>query len=150
MADPAVIAAIIAFAATLFGALVAFASSFGVAWYDKRTEKNNANKAILAEIQRLIGVVKRHRKWKELRNPKLPLIPFSTPVYDQNVKNIGWVHADKVVQVVEFYGYVGYLNALQALRKDYIAAHLEDEFNHQYEESLHRLIENFEGKFPAA
>jgi hypothetical protein len=136
MTDPAVIAALIAFAATLF-----------VSWYDKHTEKKNTNKAIRAEIHRLLAVMKRHYDWAERRNPKFPLIPFSTPVYNENAKNIGWVHKDIVEEVVKFYGYLGYINALQTTRKDYISAGIGEEFNNQYERSLENLLRDFRGKF---
>jgi hypothetical protein len=137
MTDPAVIAALIALAATL-----------GASWYDKYTEKKTTNKAILAEIHRLLEVVQEHVGWKGRRDPKFPLIPFSTPVYDEHVKNIGWVDKDIVALVVKFYGYLGYLNCLQRLREQYISA--EKDFNKQYDESLDRLLNNFDKKFDLA
>ena len=133
MTDPAVIAALIALAATL-----------GASWYDKYAEKKTTNKAILAEIHRLLAVVREHVKWEKRRDPKYPLIPFSTPVYTEHVKNIGWVHKDIVALVVKFYGYLGYINSLQGLRQQYISA---EDFNTQYEKSLNRLLDDFDGKF---
>ena len=134
MTDPAVIAALIAFAATL-----------GASWYDKYAEKKTTNKAILAEIHRLLAVVQEHVDWEGRRDPKYPLIPFSTPVYTEQVKNIGWVHKGIVALVVKFYGYLGYINSLQSLREQYISA--GKDFDTQYERSLRRLLGDFEGKF---
>ena len=134
MTDPAVIAALIAFAATL-----------GASWYDKYAEKKNTNKAILAEIHRLLGVVREHMGFKGRKDPKYPLIPFSTPVYTEHVKNIGWVHKDIVALVVKFYGYLGYINFLQGLRQQYISN--GKDFDTQYEVSLNRLLNDYGGKF---
>jgi hypothetical protein len=137
MTDPAVIAALIAFAATL-----------GASWYDKYAEKRTTNKAILAEIHRLLEVVLDHVGWEGRRDPKFPLIPFSTPVYTEQVKNIGWVDKDIVAAVVKFYGYLGYINSLQRLREQYISA--GKDFDKQYDDSLKRLLDHFQHKFDPA
>src|ERR1700730_4813262 len=137
MTDPVVIAALIALAATL-----------GASWYDKYAQKKTTNKAILAEIHRLVEVVLDHVRWEGRRDPKYPLIPFSTPVYTEHVKNIGWVDQDSVALVVKFYGYLGYINCLQALREQYISAGID--FNKQYEDSLERLLNNFRNEFDLA
>jgi hypothetical protein len=134
MTDPAVIAALIAFAATL-----------GASWYDKYAEKRTTNKAILAEIHRMLEVVRDHIHWEGRRDPKYPLIPFSTPVYTAHVENIGWIHKDIVALVVKFYGYLGYINSLQSAREQYISA--GKDFDKQYEDSLNKLLDDYRGKF---
>jgi hypothetical protein len=137
MTDPVVIAALIALAATL-----------GASWYDKYTEKKTTNKAILAEIHRLLEVVSDHVRWEGRRDPKYPLIPFSMPVYTAHVKNIGWLDKDIVALVVKFYGYLGYINCLQPMREQYISA--GKDFNKQYEDSLNRLLDDFRNRFDLA
>jgi hypothetical protein len=93
----------------------------------------------------LLEVVQEHLNWEGRRDPKYPLIPFSTPVYTEHVKNIGWVHRDIVALVVKFYGYLGYINSLQSVREQYISA--GKDFDRQYEASLRRLLADFGGKF---
>jgi len=137
MTDPVVIAALIALAATL-----------GASWYDKYVEKKTTNKAILAEIHRLLEVVSDHVRWEGKRDPKYPLIPFSTPVYTEHVKNIGRLDKNIVALVVKFYGYLGYINSLQDMRDQYISA--GNDFNKQYDDSLKRLLDDFRDKFDLA
>jgi len=79
-----------------------------------------------------------------------PLIPFSTRVYDEHVKNIGSLDDDMVAPIVEFYGYLGYINSLQILRDQYKKHSNEREFEKQYDESLTRLLREFQTQFDQA
>lgn len=135
----------------LVGSLLAVASSIFLFFRGKSFERRSTNKAILAEIHRLLTVVViDHQRWKGKQDPKYPLIPFSTPVYQEHLKNIGGIDDDIVALVVKFYGYLGYINSLQALRDQYIKAEKGSEFNDQYDESLCRLRRDFRDKFDEA
>lgn len=121
----------------------------------KAAEAQSTNRAILAEINRLLAVVKEHRDFwqREVEagtTDRHPLIPFSHSVYSGQVANVGVIHRKLVAEVVEFYGYVDYLNSFQSLRKDYIAAGHTDEFNQMYLRGLKRLLDDFEKVFASA
>ncbi|HJZ94294.1 MAG TPA: hypothetical protein VKE40_25740 [Gemmataceae bacterium] len=144
--DPPVVAAVL----TLAGSILTLAGAVFLFRRGKSLEKQSINRAILAEIHRLLEVVKEHIDWKGRRDPKFPLIPFATPVYEKHLDNIGSLDDEIVTQVVRLYGFVAYLNALQALRQQYHDAGKSAEFAEQYESSLLRLVSDFEGKFDRA
>jgi hypothetical protein len=127
--------------------LVTFAGAVALFVYRKNLEKTSINKAILAEIKRLVEVVERHQKWWEERiqakDTNHPLILFSHAVYAKQVDNIGALQGSLVVRVVQFYGYLDFLNALQASRPHYIAAKKSNEFDHVYNGALKELLKNF-------
>jgi hypothetical protein len=85
-------------------------------------------------------VVARHKEWLEeclkAGNNDLPLIPFSTPIYDEQAKNIGLLDRSIVGHVADFYGYVQFLNSLQASRAGYVAVNKLPLFEQMYLESL--------------
>lgn len=135
----------------LVGSILAVAGTVFLFWRDKLLEKKSINKAILAEVQRLLQVIREHYDWPGRRDQRYPLIVFSTPVYHEHLKNIGHLDDDIVVLVVKFYGYLGYINVLQTLRPQYpSAADKTPEFDKQYEQSLARLLQDYEGKFDQA
>jgi len=138
--NPVVIAACI----TLIGAVV-------VSWFQKRFEKESINKAVLAEVRRLLEVMKIHKRywdgWVERREMYHPLIPFSHSVYTKQVQNVGVLKRDLVADVVQFYGYVDFLNALQKSRKCYVSAGKSDDFNSIYGSSLENSIGRYESTF---
>lgn len=143
--------ALIGLVGTIAAALIALASAVFVFWRGQALEKRATNKAILAEIYRLIEVVlPKHIEWPGRHDPNYPLIPFSTRVYDEHLKEIGSLDDDLVAPVVEFYGYLAYINALQSLRDEYKEHRNEEEFKKQYDDSLARLLRNFQGKFDQA
>jgi hypothetical protein len=142
-----VIAAVIA----PVGAILTVAGTIFLFWRGKALERRSINKAILAEVFRLLRVVvPDHAGWKGIEDPTYPLIPFSTPVYHEHVKNLGMLDDEIVALVVMFYGYLTYINSLQALRQQYIDAEKGGEFNGQYQESLDRLLEDFRNGFDQA
>jgi len=148
---PGITAALIGLAGTIAAALIALTSAVFVFRRGESHEKKAANKAILAEIYRLIKVVlPNHIQWPGRHDPKYPLIPFSTRVYDEHVKNIGSLDDDMVAPIVEFYGYLGYINSLQILRDQYKKHSNEREFEKQYDESLTRLLREFQTQFDQA
>jgi hypothetical protein len=145
--EPPVIAAVIA----LVGSILTLAGTVFMYWRGKALERRSINKAILAEVARLLRVVvPDHIKWKDKADPKYPLIRFSTPVYDKQVQNIGGLDDEIVALVVMFYGYLAYINALQKLRLQYIQAEKAHEFNEQYAKSLERLLGDFASRFDHA
>lgn len=144
-------AALIGLVGTIAAALIALASAVFIFRRNLTIEKKATNKAILAEIHRLIKVVvPNHLRWNGRHDPNYPLIPFSMRVYDEHLKDIGSLDDDIVAPVVEFYGYLGYVNSLQPLREQYKKHGNEDEFAKQYDESLTRLLQDFQSRFDKA
>lgn len=126
--------------ATLVG-LLGVLAGFILFYWGKRIERQSVNIAILAEIRRLINVVCRHKKWWledciKNGNTDLPLIPFSTPIYNDQAKNIGLLDRSIVANVANFYGYVQFLNSLQMSRAGYTAVNKLPLFEQMYLEAL--------------
>ena len=72
-----------------------------------------------------------------------PLIPFSHVVYTKQVANVGALKGSLVVRAVQFYGYLDFLNALQASRPQYIAAGKSPDFDQVYDGALKELLDTF-------
>jgi hypothetical protein len=127
----------------LFSVLALFFRNFN--------EEQRINIAIFAEIQRLLHVLDEHAAWwarlVTAGDTKYPLIEFLTPVFDQHEKNLGRISADAVGKVVQFYGYVKFINALQAQRAAYIAEQKSGEFDAQYLRVLERIRNDFKDTF---
>lgn len=126
---------------------------FGFISYEarKRAANTSVNRAVEAEVLRLKEVVERHLKfWTECADKHAtlhhPLIPFSHPVFDKQVENVGVVKRERVAEVVRFYGYVDYINQFQATREIYIKDHRSDEFDQMYIRVLRRMAESFKGR----
>jgi hypothetical protein len=137
--------------AAVLAAILGLASYF----IQKAAEARSTNRAILAEINRLLQVVKEHRAfWEHTVKLKTtanhPLIPFSHVVYSGQVANVGVIHRKLVAKVVVFYGYVDYLNSLQALYERYDKAGHIDVFNEMYLRGLKKLLDDFEKVFESA
>lgn len=136
-------------------ALLAAAITFiGTAIRDllrRRGEVRSINTAFLAEVQRLIVVVRRHSTWwNELPRPGYeihPLIPFTHPVYTTHSKNIGKLEPPVAGKVAKLYGYIQFLNALQATREQYLASNNYGEFDKLYKDALKNFLEAFEDAF---
>jgi len=132
-------------------ALIAFVSAVVILLWRKFLEARSLNRAVLAEIQRLIKVVRIHRNWWKDRLDKkdtdYPLIPLSHPVYDKQVQNIGSLSGAVVVRAVKLYGYLDFLNAMQAAREAHIKARKADEFNTMYLGVLDKFLAQFEAAF---
>lgn len=138
--DPAIVAAVIAF--------VSAAATF---FWQKRSERRSINRGILAEIRRILKVVRSHRDWwatrVETEDTDHPLIPFSQAVYSKQVANIGALSNRLVVRVVTFYGYLEFINSLQAARPEYVAAAKAGEFNKMYLGVLTTFLADYEHAF---
>jgi len=138
-------------APAVYPALIAFVGAVVVLLWRKFLEVRSLNRAMLAEIQRLIKVVKIHRNWWKDRIDKkdtnYPLIPFSHPVYDKQAQNIGSLSGAVVVRAVKLYGYLDFLNAMQDSRPAHIKAGKSDEFNTMYLGVLDKFLSQFETAF---
>lgn len=103
--------------APLIAAGIAATVALTTVIYQRTQERLAVNRAILAEVSRLLAVIKRHREWWEsclaCGDSSLPLIEFSTTVYDKLTDRLGQVHPAHIAAVVSFYGYVKFINALQ-------------------------------------
>ena len=125
---------------TLVG-LLGVLAGFILFYWGKRLERLSVNKAILGEVHRLINVVRSHKKWwseecMKTGNTDVPLIPFSTPIYNEQAKNIGLLDGNIVAKVANFYGYVQFLNSLQMSRAGYLAVNKLPLFEQMYLDSL--------------
>ncbi|MGP8200952.1 MAG: hypothetical protein ACLQU4_15780 [Limisphaerales bacterium] len=135
-------------APAVYPALIAFVCAVVILLWRKFLEVRSVNRAVLAEIQRLIKVVKIHRNWWKDRMDKhdtdYPLIPFSHPVYDKQAQNIGSLSGAVVVRAVKLYGYLDFLNSMQDSRREHIKAGKSDEFNTMYLNVLDKFLSQFE------
>lgn len=123
-------------------------------YWGKKIERQSVNKAILAEIRRLIAVVGSHRDWwndpKNTVNRDVPLIPFSTPIYDEQAKNIGLLDGSVVETVAEFYGYLQFINSLQKSRADYATIKKLNQFEEMYPKVLETFCQTYATAFDEA
>ena len=120
----------------------------------KFLEKQSTNKAILAEVRRRT-VIAEHREFRQacIRDKTTEhhlLIPFSYTVYTRQIANIGTIEPSVVAKVVQFYGYVDFLNAFQSQRKHYVDAGHSEEFNQLYVGALTRILKDFDHAFCCA
>ncbi len=141
---------------TTAGTIIAVSiTAAGAAWrfyYERNTERRRINIALLAEIHRLLhDVIPRHWGWWESRRPpddeKLPLIPFTTPIYDVHAKNIGYLNEDIVANAASFYGYIKFLNSLQASKDEYEKLGDLSGFSNTYESALETAFEVYKDEF---
>jgi hypothetical protein len=124
---------------TVVGGVVAY-------FIQKYSEKRAVNRAILAEVNRLITAVRRHHDWWILQTARhsKPLVLFSYAVYKQQVTNVGVLRKNLVGAVVQFYGYIRFINNLQKTRKDFENA---AEFEAIYTGALENFLELYENRF---
>jgi hypothetical protein len=126
--------------------LVTIAGGFFTYFVRKYLEERSVNRAVLAEVNRLITAVRRHYDWwTPLTSRHLhPLVRFSYAVYEQHVKNVGVLKKDLVGAVVQFYGYLQFINDLQAKRRRFENG---ANFEAVYTSSLKNFLELFEHRF---
>jgi hypothetical protein len=134
--------------------VVSGAIGFLIRYFIERSNKSKSvNRALLSEVSRLIRVIKHHKPWWEKcikeGNTDLPLINFSTEVYDIILKNWGDVDHLYAGEAASFYGYIKFLNRLQASRKKYPAGK-ESLFAGAYKDGLDALNKEYEEKFDKA
>lgn len=138
--------------ATFLAAFITGVVALALYFFRNSRQDRSVNNAILAEIQRLLEVIERHRDFwdarvKDKTTDHHPLIPFAHIVYDKQVAQVGVVRGSKVSDVVRFYGYVDYLNKFQALRDFYDRTGNTDEFNTMYIGVLDRMLKMFRCTF---
>lgn len=147
-------AGIIAAIGSILAVLVSALAGVFLFYRGKSIERQMVNKAILAEIKRLLAILPNHRDWlKECKisgNLDLPLIPFTTPIYDEHAKNIGMLDNEFVAKAASFYGYLQFLNALQKSRSDYLAVKKLQEFYDMYLRSLNTACDTYQKAFDGA
>lgn len=136
------------FWAAFFTALAGFFVWLIRAEYIRARQRKSTTRAILSEISRLIGIIIGHIDWWEKRmeeNKKinLPLIEFSTEIFDDLKKDIPYLDLDLIQDVVEFYGYLKFINSYQKTKKE----HLELRTLEQFNESYLGLIKTFKRKY---
>jgi hypothetical protein len=135
----------------LWVAVVGGLFSVVVVFVKKSLESRSSNIAVLAEIQRLLKVIERHKKfWEDCISKgetDLPLIPFSTPVFDEQVKSIGNIDRAVVAKVVAFYGYVKFINAMQSQKPNYTTASKGRQFNQQHLGILGNVLRDYKDAF---
>ncbi|MGA8221716.1 MAG: hypothetical protein WB780_08685 [Candidatus Acidiferrales bacterium] len=139
------------FSPQIIAGLIAFVAAVGVFVGGKLLDARSVNHAILAEIRRLLQVVESHRDWWAGRvaagDTNYPLIPFSHAVYTAQVQNVGILRRAIVVRAVQFYGYLDFLNSLQALRAQFIAAGKAAQFDAMYADSLESFVRAYANAF---
>lgn len=132
----------------IWAAIIGGIVSIGTLFYNRRSQRQAINIAVLAELQRLLFVLEAHSKWrKNPENAELPLIPFSTPVFDEHEQDLGQIDSNVIAQVVQFYGAVKFLNSLQGERSSYTEKGRSEEFDHQYLKTLEGILKYYRGKF---
>ena len=121
------------------------------------SQRRSVSKALLAEIHRLHTVGGLHldlwSRWIENKETgKHPLIAFSCDVYEKHVENLGLVDKEIVGDIVKFYGYVKFINALQATRGKDVELHNGDStsFDAMYEGTLKTFCDAYRKKFDLA
>ena len=129
-------------------ALIALIPVFASKFYEKRS----TNKAVLAEVFRLLRVVRAHQHFlqrcvEEGSTERRPLIPFTYRIYTNQIQNIGVIRPGVVAKVVEFYGDIDFINSYQALKDPAAKSGHLDEFNAAYIRFLAGILEQFERGF---
>lgn len=130
---------IVSLAISAFAATVAYFFSLVNAHSQRRREKNNITRALLTEVHAMNVVVGlRFDFWKsvkcETRLP--PLVLVATDVYDHHVDKIGILDKDVTQDIVEFYGYIRFINEFQKTKDEYENSGLRQEFYARYCKTL--------------
>ncbi len=131
-------------------ALIAFVGSAAMYFLQKNAERRSVNIAVMAEVQRLLTVLESHlafrRKCAE-SGRQVPLIPFTTEVYKSQIAHVGVIYGDVVADVVSFYGYIDFLNTLQAMKSEYEKKDDLEGFYQTYDSTLNTVVEGFSDRF---
>jgi hypothetical protein len=132
---------------SILGALVAAAVTLFSLWFQRHQEKLAVTRAVLAEVSRLLAILPRHEAWWQACRAKgdteLPLIAFSTDVYDKLSDRLGHLHPRIIATVVNFYGFVKFLNSIQKTRPKYAHAKRLDDFAEFYASELAGVATEF-------
>jgi len=140
----------IAISVSLLGILV----SLVIFIIGRYLERRRVNKALLSEISRLLVVLVKYRKfWDNCvtdSKTAIPLIPFSTPIYDKYVERIGMIDSKIVAEVAAFYGYLHFINSLQKTQQEYALLNKRNEFDKMYKDSLSTICNDYRSTFDEA
>ena len=111
----------------------------------KREEKSAIKIGFLVEADRLLWVIKRHAIFFGSGRDD-PLIPFTTDFYEKQIENIGKLPSDLVPIIVNFYGFVKFLNEIQKTRAEYKKLKISG-FSKLYASQLQNFRNEFQNKF---
>jgi hypothetical protein len=132
----AVIAAALAF---LFGIVKSVRES--------REEKKNITRALLIEIRLLnVAIEKRYKWWV---NPDRvdpgrwlpPLVPFATSTFPHLASKIGLLDPRVAKHIVEFHGYIQFINEFQKSQEAHVGKGKSQEFYDAYKAILKEQVD---------
>jgi hypothetical protein len=133
---------------SILGAFVAAAVTLFSLWFQRHQEKLAVTRAVLAEVSRLLAVIPRHLAWWRACRAKddmdLPLIAFSTDVYDKLSDRLGHLPPRIIATIVNFYGFVKFLNSIQKIRGRYAHAKRSNDFAELYASELAAVAIEFQ------
>lgn len=133
--------------APLITAVIGAAAALVTVAFQQRNERLAINRAILTEVSRILAVIHRHLEWWEGCRTRgqvnVPLIEFSTAVYDKMTDKVGLIHPAHIATIVSFYGFVGFLNKVQKTADSYSDEDRLKEFAPFYSKTLGQ-VEDFE------
>jgi len=133
-------------ASAIAAAAIAFFFRIVNSVLDRRRERRNITRALLTEIRRINDVITSHEQWWKNRGsqaPLPPLVPIATNTYNNLAKQIALVDERAAPAIVEFYGYVYFINELQKKKRDYEKKNVPHEFYALYAEALHRHLQRY-------
>jgi hypothetical protein len=126
-------------------ALLTAVSTVIAYFYQRWDNHATINRSLLTEISRLLAVIDSHYRWWKPCSAKekiqMPLLPFTTDIYDQSIENIGSLNRDYASLIVGFYGYVRFLNNLQKAREGY--KKFPDKFSDHYTDAIEKLLQRY-------
>ncbi len=134
-------AEVIAALVTAVAALITFVAGKYLVW-------KSTNNAVMAEVHRLLIVIDKHTVFIDTLSSGLqghPLILFGYSVYKKKLKDVGILKTSLVLPVIQFYGYVDFLNQLQAAQPKYQGN--EAAFKAIYRKSLDTLLNDYSTAF---
>jgi hypothetical protein len=109
-------------------------------------EVESLTRALGIEVAALvIAVAERHawwlREWREDPAWLPPLVPFYAEAYDRLATRLESLPPPMVAAVVHFYGYLHFVNGLQAARDEYQRAGKHEKYFPAYAEALRDLFD---------
>ena len=135
-------------------AVIGFIIALGKYIHDSWRKKRTLNTIILAEIARLLEVTVEHKSWWERmiekKDTNQQLIPFTTPIFDSQMANLGDLDRRYAGDIVRFYGYMKFLNTKQQTQPHPPKRGKTAEFDQSYLNSLDRLLKSYRPKLEPA
>lgn len=114
--------------------------------YNSYRSRNTVTRAILTEIKMVNRAMEKRLAW--FRDPKRvdpkksvpPLMPFSVTVLSHLVKEIGRLESDLAGIIVDWNGYVQFINDYQRSRKEHARRGEDDKFRSVYPQILEQHL----------